>query len=184
MRKFGVVYKEKQNKAMELHENHIAMDFKNIYNALLEHYNLTAINDLNEKSQISFLTELNQYWNEEAGLNEKGSAFLQKKSMRLNENSTPLQKKNFLKTKSNNLLNELMRKSDLKYRVYGVLDEMFSQTESNSIDEVLSPSMISEIVTEAFATSLDSFIQTIHHELHESTQPKQSNKKVYLNKRI
>lgn len=186
MRKFTEVYKEKVNESEQLHESKIVGDFRKIYNALLEHYNLTAIHDLNEKSQIAFLTELNQYWSEEGGLNEEGSAFLEKRSFRLTENSTPLQRKNFLKSKVSVLLSETMRQTDMKYKTYTILDEMFSQTKGESIDDVLSPNMISDIITEAMAESLDDFISNIRHEISESAKPKKINeseapkKKVYL----
>lgn len=183
MRKFGEAFKEKQVKAEKIHENHIINDFKKIYNSLLEHYKLSAINDLSETSQISFLSELNLYWGEEKGLSNLGKSFLRKKSLRLTENSTPLQKKNFLKTKATSLLNELMRQSDLKYKLYGILDEMYMQTEAKTINTVLSPKMISDIVTESFADSLDGFVQTVYHEINESSKPK-TNKKVFLKKNI
>ena len=174
MRKFTSVYKEKVNESKQLHESNIVGDFRRIYNAMLEHYNLTAIHDLNKKSQIAFLSELNKYWSEEKGLNEEGITFLEKRSLRLTENSTPLQKKNFLKSKANVLLNETMRQNDLKYKVYSIIDEMFTQVEGESIDDVLSPNVISDILTEAMAESLDEFITNIRHELSKSVKPKES----------
>ena len=189
MRNFSTVYKEKVNESEQLHESKIVGDFRRIYNALLEHYNLTAIHDLNEKSQLSFLTELNQYWSEKDGLNEDGLAFLNKRSLRLTENSTPLQKKNFLKTKTNTLLNETLRQNDVKYKVYCIIDEMYKQIKGSSIEDVLSPNMISDILTEAMANSLDDLIKVIRTELNESIKPKNAQtinesvvpkKKVYL----
>jgi hypothetical protein len=170
MKKFGELYKEKLNESETLHESVVINDFKKIYNAMLEHYNLTAIHDLNEKSQVSFLTELNQYWSEESGLNELGSTFLKKRSPRLTENSTPLQKKNYLKNKTSVLLSETMRQNDLKYKVYSVIDEMYGMVKGEGIKDVLSPNMISDIITEAFAESLDEFITNIRTEISESAK--------------
>ena len=191
MRKFDAVYKEKVNESETLHESKIVNDFRQIYNALLEHYNLTAIHDLNEKSQVSFLTELNHYWTEEAGLNESGKNFLKKRSPRLTENSTPLQKKNYLKSKASVLLSETMRQNDLKFKVYSVIDEMYGMVKGEEIDDVLSPNMISDIITEAFAESLDEFITNIRTEISESAkkeEPKKINeevraRKVYIKKK-
>ena len=171
MRKFNTVYKEKLNESVQLHESEIVNDFKKIYNALLEHYNLSAIHDLNETSQVSFLTELNQYWTEEKGLSELGQNFLKKKETRLTENSTPLQKKNYLKSRASVLLSETMRQTDMKYKMYAIIDEMYGQVKGESIDDVLSPNMISDIITEAFAESLDDFITNVRHELSESIKP-------------
>ena len=116
MRKFGEIYKEKVYEAEVQQENKILTDFKVVYNAMLEHYGLSAIHDLNEKSQISFLTELNKYWSEEEGLSEKGQLFLENRSMELNENSTATQRKNFLRIKSYTIINETLRQSDIKYK--------------------------------------------------------------------
>jgi len=189
MRNFNEVYKEKVNESEQLHESKILGDFRKIYNALLEHYNLTAIHDLNEKSQISFLTELNQYWSEESGLNEIGTEFLEKRSLRLTENSTPLQKKNFLKTKTTVLLNETLRQNDVKYKVYSIIDEMYNQIKGESIEDVLTPNAISDIITEAMAESLDEIITTIRTELNESVKPKEQlnesvKPKVFLRKKL
>ena len=173
MRKFGEVYKEKVNESETIHESRVVSDFKQIYNAMLEHYNLTAIHDLNEKSQLSFLTELNQYWNEEDGLNETGAKFIKKRSPRLTENSTPLQKKNYLKNKTSILLSETMRQNDLKYKLYSVIDEMYKMVKGDEINDVLSPNMISDIITEAFAESLDEFVTNIRTEISESVKPKE-----------
>jgi len=190
MRKFGDIYKEQLNENEQLHESKIVNEFKQIYNALLEHYNLTAIHDLNEKSQVSFLTELNQYWSEENGLSALGKSFLQKREMRLNENSTPLQKKNFLKKKSSVLISEILRQSDTKYKLYSILDQMFEEVKGESIDDVMSPNMISDIITEAAAESLDELVTNIRKELNESVKPKKSKvvnesikPKVYLRKK-
>jgi len=189
MRNFNQVYKEKVNESEQLHESKIVGDFRKIYNALLEHYNLTAIHDLNEKSQLSFLTELNQYWSEETGLNEEGLAFLEKRSLRLTENSTPLQKKNFLKSKTTVLLNETLRQNDVKFKVYSIIDEMYQQVKGESIEDVLTPNMISDILTEAMAESLDDIITTIRYELNESVKPKKKlnenvKPKVFLKKKL
>jgi len=170
MRKFSTIYKEQLNESEKIHETSVINDFKKIYSSLLEHYNLTAIHDLNKESQLSFLTELNQYWSEEGGLTEQGKLFLQKREMRLNENSTPLQKKNYLKTKAATILSETLRQTDAKYKMYVVIDEMYEQIEAEKLGDVLSPNMISDIITEAFAETLDTFITSIRTELSESAK--------------
>ena len=176
MRKFSTVYKRKVNESEKLHESNILGDFKKIYASLLEHYKLTAIHDLNEKSQVAFLTELGKYWSEESGLSESGMNFLQKRETTLTENSTPLQKKNFLKGKATILLNETMRQTDLKYKLYTVIDEMYSQVKGDNTKDVLSPTVISDIITEAFAGSLDEFILKIRTELSESSSDEEIDK--------
>lgn len=170
MRKFGDAYKEKMVKHEQLHEAKVVNEFKQIYNSLLEHYNLTAIHDLNEKSQVAFLTELNQYWTEETGLTDIGRNFLKKRTPILTENSTPLQKKNYLKDKVGILLSETLRQNDIKYKVYNVIDEMYQQVKGKNINSVMSPETINNTITEAFATVLDQFVKDIYIEISESAK--------------
>jgi len=172
MRKFGDLYKEKVNEAEVLQENEILESFKKIYSSMLDHYGLKTINDLNEESQLSFLTELNSYWNQDTGINEKGEKFLLKRSMSLNENSTAVQKKNFLKEKTNVLVKETLRQSNLKYKIYDIIDEMYKQINASGLKDILSPDMITSIITESFVKSIDEFTRNIHKELSESVQPK------------
>ena len=100
MQKFHDLYKQKLSENEALQENKVLSDFRNIYSAMLEHYEITSIHDLDDESQLSFLTELNHYWSEEEGLSEKGEKFIAKRSLSLNENSTSQQKKNPIYRKS------------------------------------------------------------------------------------
>ena len=172
MRKFGDVYKQKLNESETRQETKVTEEFKSVYKAMLEHYGLNAINQLNEESQLSFLTELNRYWSEEEGLSEKGQAFLQKRSMSLNENSTAEQKKNFLRAKSYAVINETLRQSQVKYKLYDVIDEMYSQLNASGLNDILSPDMITTIISESFNKSLTDFTNNINKELKESAKAK------------
>ena len=172
MKKFHELYKEKVNEAEELQEGKILSDFRNIYGVLLEHYGLTTIHELDEDSQISFLTELNNYWSEEEGLSEKGDRFLDKRSMSLNENSTAVQKKNYLRERSIAVINETLRQSDIKFRLYDVIDEIYTQVNASNLKEVLSPDMITSIISESFVNSLNELTTTINTELKNSIEPK------------
>jgi hypothetical protein len=180
MKKFSVIAKEKAEEHNILQENKVLDDFKKIYGAMLEHYGLTAIHDLDEDSQLSFLTELNHYWSEEGGLSEKGNKFLQKRSMNLNENSTAVQKKNFLKDKSYAVINETLRQTDLKFRLYDVIDQIYHETNASNLKEVLSPDMITSIITESFVKSLNEFTENINKELKESVESIEPKKKYFV----
>ncbi len=172
MKKFSDIYKEKAEKHDLLQENKVLDEFKKVYGALLEHYGLKSIHDLDDESQLSFLTELNHYWSEKEGLSEKGQKFLLKRSVELNENSTAVQKKNFLKEKATIVIKETLRQSDLKFKLYNVVDEIFQQTKASDLKDVLSPDMITTIIAESFAKSLDEFTANINKELSESIVPK------------
>jgi hypothetical protein len=172
MKKFSEIVKEKILKDEVLQESKVLGDFKEVYGSMLDHYGLTSIHDLNEESRLSFLTELNHYWSEEEGISEKGEKFLQKRSMSLNENSTAVQKKNFLKEKTSVLIKETLRQTDLKYKIYDVIDEIYHQVNASNLRDILSPDMITTIIAESFAKSLDEFTANINKELRESVQPK------------
>jgi len=171
MKKFQELYKEKISKAEEIQESKVLTDFRNVYNMMLEHYSITSIHELDEESQLSFLTELNHYWSEEEGLSEKGEKFMAKRSLILNENSTSQQKKNFLKTKVQTVINETVRQSELKWKLYDVIDSMYNQLNASSLKDILTPDMIKNIIFETFSNTVDEFTKNIHKELSESVTP-------------
>lgn len=172
MKKFGEIYKVKVNEADTRQESKILTDFKAVYSAMLEHYGLNSVHQLDDDSQTSFLTELNHYWSEEAGINEKGEQFLTKRSMTLNENSTAVQKKNFLRAKSYAVINETLRQSNIKIKLYDVIDEMYKQLNASNLSDILTPDMITNIISESFYKSLDEFTSSMKKELTESVAPK------------
>lgn len=180
MRKFVEIYKEKLNEAEVRQENKVLEEFKLVYGAMLEHYGLTSVKQLDDESQISFLTELNHYWSEEAGLSEKGENFIAKRAMSLNENSTAVQKKNFLRNKSYAVINETFRQTNLRYKLYDILDEIYHQTNAKNITEILPIETIKALLTESFNKSLNDFIQQINNELSESAKSAQSKRKYYV----
>lgn len=172
MKKFGEIYKEKLNEAETRQETKVLDEFKLVYGAMLEHYGLTSVKQLDDESQLSFLTELNHYWSEEEGLNEKGETFLAKRAMSLNENSTAVQKKNFLREKSYAVINETLRQSNLRVRLYDVIDEMYKQLKASDLSDILTPDMITNIITESLVRSVNEFTVSINKELKESVKPK------------
>ena len=172
MRKFHEIYKEKLAESENQEETRVLSDFRNIYSVLLEHYGVTSIHDLDEETQLSFLTELNHYWSESEGLSEKGEKFIAKRSVSLNENSTPQQKKNFLKAKVSAVIDETVRQSELKWKIYDVIDTLYTETKSNkNISEVLNISIINNILKESLEDVITKFLDNINTELSESLKP-------------
>jgi len=172
MKKFNVAYREKMQEAEEIQESKVLFDFRSIYNAMLEHNNIKTIHDLDDESQVSFLTELSHYWSEEKGLSDKGGKFLEKRSLILNENSTPTQKKNFLKVKISTVINETIRQAKLKWRIYDCIDEAYNQLNAEDLRDVLNPIAITEIVTDSLNKAFTKLSNTIDIELSESAKPK------------
>lgn len=172
MRKFVDLYKEKLNESESRREAKILNDFQTVYNAMLEHYGLKSVNQLNERSQTSFLTELNRYWSEESGLSEKGQSFLEKRSMELNESSTATQKKNFLRVKSYAVINETIRQSNLRNKLYDVIDEMYHQLNAKDLRDILTPETIIQVISETLNKSLGEFTANMTTELTESAKIK------------
>lgn len=172
MRKFNDVYKEKQTKAFESNESKVLLDFKNVYSGLLEKYNCVSYNNLGRSARDSFLFELNKYWNEGSGITKDGEKFIQNKSVMINEHSTVLQKKNFLKNKVKAALYENINGHNMKWKIYDILDEMYEQIKVSSINEILTVDMIDMIIRESFNEVANKFFEEIRFELNESSKPK------------
>jgi len=168
MKKFQDLFKEKQTRALQVNEEQVLYDFQKVYSALLEKYSINDFYKLNEKYQEVFLGELNNYWEEETGLTGKGNLFLTQRSAFLNENATPLQKKNYLKKKAIAVIDESLRQSNMKYKLYDVIDEMYSKINASELKDVLSPATIHNVLTEAFNESLSSFMSKIDSELSKT----------------
>ena len=169
MRKFAAVYKEKQNLSDQVLEEKLLNQFKDVYSNLLEQYEIAEFHDLDENTQVAFLRELNEYWTEE-GLSKKGLKFLKTKSILLTEQSTPLQKTSYLRNKATTIISETLRQSELKNKLYDVLDEMFKSTKSSNISEVLATDVISGTILESFGTSLQDLMTEIVYEISEEQE--------------
>jgi len=165
MRKFNQVFKEKQAITEKILEGKLLNEFKDVYSALLEQYETVEFYDLDEDTQVAFLRELNEYWTEEEGLSPKGGKFLKTKSVLLTEDSTSLQKRSYLKNKATIIISEVLRQSDIKTKIYSVLDEMYKNTGSSDISDVLPADAISGTILESFGTALQDLMTEIVYEL-------------------
>jgi len=170
MRKFGDLYKEKLNESESRQENRLLEEFGSVYNVMLGHYGLKSVHQLDEASQISFLTELDRYWNDLEGLTERGRQFMSNRSMELNERSTTEQKKNFLRAKTRAIVSETLRQSDVKYKLYEVLDQIYRQTKARDIRGILPTETIKSVLQESFGGALSSLIEEMNGELSESAK--------------
>jgi hypothetical protein len=170
MRKFNTVFKEKQTKVETLLEEKLLSQFKTVYSALLEKYEVPEFYDLSEKYQGAFLAELNSYWTEDNGLTETGTKFVQSKESTLNESSTDEQKKNVLQIKAQIVIDETLRQVDIKNKLYTVLDEMYNQVNASNISNVLAPEVITEVIKESFVKSLKELLKEINYEIKESAK--------------
>ena len=170
MRKFNTVFKEKQTKSENLFEEKILSQFKTVYSALLEKYEVPEFYDLSEKYQGAFLAELNSYWTEENGVTEIGAKFVKTHESTLNESSTEEQKKNVLQTKTQIVVDETIRQADIKTKLYTVLDEMYNDVKASNISDVLAPEVISEVIKESFVKTLKELLREINWELKESSK--------------
>jgi len=184
MRKFNAVFKEKQAISEQVLEERLLNEFKDVYSSLLEQYNIAEFHDLDENTQVAFLRELNEYWTEEEGLSKKGVNFLKTKSALLTEDSTPLQKQSYLRNKATIVIAETLRQSDLKGKIYDILDEMFKNTKSSDITDVLSADAITGTILESFGVSLQDLLTEMVYELTpESEELNEEKKTEVLNER-
>jgi hypothetical protein len=165
MQKFNTLFKEKQTKVEDLFEKKLLSQFKRVYDALLEKYEIAEFNNLSEKYQNAFLSELNSYWSEEEGISENGAKFLEDKEATLNEQSTDVQKKTHLQNKAQTLISETLRQSNIKWKLYGVIDEMYKQINASDLSDVLSPEDLFVSIKESFVKSLKDFLSEVNYEL-------------------
>ena len=170
MRKFNTVLKEKQTKEEQLSEKKVLGQFKRVYDALLEKYGITGFRELPEKGQAIFLNELNSYWSEEEGISESGVKFLSTRGKALNEHSSEEQKKNFLQEKANIVIGETLRQSELKYKLYNVIDEMYNEVKASNLSEVLPSDVIFETFKDSFVKNVKNLLSEIRYELNESSK--------------
>lgn len=170
MRKFNAVFKEKQAISEQILEERLLNEFKEIYSSLLEQYEIPEFHDLDENTQVAFLRELNEYWTEEEGLSAKGAKFLKTRSVLLTEDSTDLQKQSYLRKKSTSIISETLRQSELKTKIYEVLDEMFQNTKSEKIEDVLSTDVITGTILESFGVSLQDLLTEMVYELSPESE--------------
>ncbi len=170
MRKFNTVLKEKQTKEEQLSEKKVLGQFKRVYDALLEKYGITGFRELPEKGQSIFLNELNSYWSEEEGISESGVKFLSTRGKALNEHSSEEQKKNFLQEKANIVIGETLRQAEVKWKIYNILDEMYTETKASKISEVVSSKTAIDILKEAFQKNIKELLSEINYELSENSK--------------
>jgi len=170
MRKFNTVLKEKQTKEEQLSEKKVLGQFKRVYDALLEKYGITGFRELPEKGQSIFLNELNSYWSEEEGISESGVKFLSTRGKALNEHSSEEQKKNFLQEKVNIVIGEIIRQSELKYKLYDILDEIYNQTKAEKLSDIMPSSSAVSIIKEGFQKNIRELLLEINYELTENSK--------------
>jgi hypothetical protein len=168
MRKFNTVLKEKQTKEESLVEKKVLGQFTRVYNTLLEKYGIPEFKQLPEKTQNIFLSELNSYWSEVEGVSEMGVKFLNTRGRALNEHSSSEQKKNFLQEKADIVIGETIRQSELKYKLYNIIDEVYNEVKASNLSEVLPPEVIFETFKESFVRNVKNLLSEIHYELKES----------------
>ena len=170
MRKFNTVLKDKQIKEEQLFEKKVLEQFKKVYDTLLEKYGISEFKELSEKAQNVFLSELNSYWSEAEGVSESGIKFLNSRGRALNEHASEQQKKNYLQEKANTVIGETFRQSELKYKLYSVIDEMYSEVKASSLSEVLPADVIFETFKESFVKNVKGLLSEINYELKESSK--------------
>jgi hypothetical protein len=90
---------------------------------------------------------------------------LKTKSTLLTEDSTQLQKQSYLRNKATLVIAETLRQSDIKGKIYDILDEMFKNTKSSDISDVLSADAITGTILESFGVSLQDLLTEIVYEL-------------------
>jgi len=165
MKKFNNLYKEHQERSNQLFEEKVLNDFNSVYSSLLEKYEVSAFDKLDEKMKTVFLNELHSFWVEAEGITEKGKKFLQNKSMSLTEYATPLQKTNYLRKKMVPIISETVRQVGLKWKLYDIINEVYKETGASQLNEVLTSESLVGIIKESLTSSLSQFLKEIKYEI-------------------
>ena len=171
MKKFREVFKTKQSLTESQNEKLVLGSFKKVYAALLEKYKISEFNTLTEDRQPAFLAELHSYWDEKKGILRKGIKFLKGNSDLLTEKSTSDQKRNFMKKRAVPAISETFKQSNLKYKLYDIIDEMYKSTEAENLGDILTPKEMINILVESFRDSVKNIMTEINYELNENAKP-------------
>ena len=102
-----------------------------------------------------------------AGLKTK---FVEAKEATLNESSTDDQKKDHLQNKAQIIISETLRQSNIKWKIYNVIDEMYKEVKASDLSEVLSAEDLYGSIKESFVKSLREFLVEINYELKENSK--------------
>lgn len=178
MKKFNNLYKEHKKRSNLLFEEKVLNDFNTVYSGLLEKYEISTFNELNEKMKTVFLNELNSFWFKTEGITDKGKKFLRNKSMSLTEYATPLQKSNYIRKKMVPVISENIRQTGLKWQLYDIINEVYNKIGASNLNEVLTSETLISIIKESLTFSLSEFLKEINFELKENSKPKKINKKL------
>lgn len=181
MRKFNTIVKEKQDIANTLHEQKVLQDYSMIYSALLNKWNTNSVSSLSLDEQESFDAELNALWESDKGITKKGSNFLIDRSMFLTESSTDKQKKHYLNEKLQTALSKIINESSIKKEFYDILDEMYKQTNSKLLDDVLKTEDILKLFNTQLSESIKNVYTSIKNDLSENVKSKS---KYYIIKKL
>lgn len=179
MRKFNALYKDQQKKAQDLNENKIAGALETVYSALLEKYEVSAFKELTPEYQDVFLNELNTYWSDSDGISEKGNKFLQGNSEYLSEHASTIQKKNFFKKKVLPIVEETIRQTNLKYKIYDLINEMYKDLNASQLSDVLTPNVLFSVISESYVKAGEEFLTEIHYELFENANNSEDTNQLY-----
>ena len=99
-----------------------------------------------------------------------GVKFLSTRGRALNEHSSTEQKKNVLQEKADVVIGETIRQTELKYKLYSIIDEMYNEVKASKLGEVLPPEVIFETFKEAFVKNIKPLLSEINYELKESSK--------------
>ena len=177
MRKFRTVLKTKQKRHDLVQEKKILLGFKKVYNALLEKYETSSFHDIDKDNKQIFLAELHSYWSEDKGLLKKGRRFLKGESDILNEQSSVVQKRQYMKKRITPIISEVLRQSNLKYKIYDVIDEVYRGTNAQNLNDVMTPDAMLDIMLESFQISLKDFMMEVQYELSENSKEEKEKEK-------
>ena len=97
MKSFKLVYNQKKSTAIAEKRSAVENDHARLVEAIKKEFVINDFSKLNENEKESYRAMINEMWNSETGLNEKGHAFINESIAPLTEKSTDAQIEKFVK---------------------------------------------------------------------------------------
>jgi len=114
MKSFDSVYGKKRNIAINEHKTAVDRDHSTIVAAVKKEFGINDFRTLTEAERESYRSMINEMWNREEGLTEKGVAFLNESKDTLTDKSTDEQIARFIKKSINPVVDRVLQDIVLK----------------------------------------------------------------------
>lgn len=151
MRDYNSVYADKVMISEKYKEDMIVEGYQKILSALMEDNNVRNIGELEHGERMSFESKLQECFNINEGITEKGKSYLVDRKQFLTESSTNDERMTFLSKKIHSILEESVYLGGMKEKIYEAFNDIYVGVKATKFDEALSMKDFERCVRESFA---------------------------------